>query len=92
MKGRADPAPSQSQTRGNRNGFHPGNFPSSLTPQCHPLEGGGLKADQGAPSLRLPGAGAAGGGSRLEDPQTPGEELGSGVVGTAGWPACRDPA
>ena len=32
MRGRVDWAPSQSNTLGGRNGFHPGNFPSSLTP------------------------------------------------------------
>lgn len=88
MKGRADSEDSQFYTLGDRNGFHPGNFPSSLT-QCHPLKG--AETDQGAPSLCRSGAGAAGGRSRLEDRQTTGEELGSGVIGTTGLRACRDP-
>lgn len=63
MKGRADPAPSPSKTRGNRHGFH-GSRGFSLVSRPSVILWRGLKADQGAPSPRLPGAGAAGGGSR----------------------------
>lgn len=41
------------QHAGNRTwNFHPGNFPSSLTPSVIPWRG--LKTDQGAPSLLRP--------------------------------------
>ena len=57
MKGRVAGEHSQSSTLGDRNGFHPGNFPSCLTPVSFPWWE--PKANQGAPSRCRPGTCAA---------------------------------
>lgn len=57
MKGRVAGGHSQSSTLGDRNGFHPGNFPSCLTPVS--FSWWEPKANQGALSLCRPGTCAA---------------------------------
>lgn len=71
MKGRADPAHSQFNTLGIGTGIStPGIFPP-LSPQCHPLAGAENRPGGAfSPSAR---AGAAGGGSGLDNRQGPGE-------------------